>query len=245
MDRHHRPRKRAPARTATAAGTAAGQGIDWDKVAACESGRRWHLNTGNGHYGGLQFDQSTWRANGGTAYAARPDLATREQQIAVAEHLAARRDLPPGPPAAHGPTAPPATTASPRPGPPPTSPPPRSRPPARARRPPNRTRPRTPARRMTASSWCRTTTTLSAPSPKACRFPAAGPPSSRPTTTPSATTPTSSWPDRPSVSPDVPIRLTPGQQPPDCLSGRRGPVGTWSRPTRTRSACTAEGVDRR
>ncbi|MEU6239210.1 transglycosylase family protein [Kitasatospora sp. NPDC047058] len=76
---------------------AAGQGIDWDKIAACESGGRWHTNTGNGYYGGLQFDQSTWRANGGTAYAPRPDLATRDQQIAVAEHLAAHRGLTPWP----------------------------------------------------------------------------------------------------------------------------------------------------
>ncbi|MEW1914065.1 transglycosylase family protein [Kitasatospora sp. NPDC085895] len=76
---------------------AAGRSVDWDKVAACESGGHWHANTGNGYYGGLQFNQATWRANGGTAYAARPDLATREQQIAVAEHLAARRGLAPWP----------------------------------------------------------------------------------------------------------------------------------------------------
>ncbi|MFJ1706246.1 transglycosylase family protein [Kitasatospora sp. NPDC088346] len=81
----------------TGSAAAAGRGIDWEKVAACESGRRWHANTGNGYYGGLQFDRATWRANGGTAYAARPDLATREQQIAVAEHLAARRGLAPWP----------------------------------------------------------------------------------------------------------------------------------------------------
>ncbi|WP_052391460.1 transglycosylase family protein [Streptomyces sp. NRRL B-24484] len=85
------------ASAATEAAPAAGQGVDWDKVAACESGRRWHLNTGNGYYGGLQFNQQTWRANGGLAYAARPDLASREQQIAVAEHLAARRGLAPWP----------------------------------------------------------------------------------------------------------------------------------------------------
>ncbi|WP_324605852.1 transglycosylase family protein [Streptomyces sp. NRRL B-24484] len=89
----------APAATGTVAGAApaAGQGVDWDRVAACESGGRWHANTGNGYYGGLQFDQRTWHANGGTAYAARPDLASREQQIAVAEHLAARRGLAPWP----------------------------------------------------------------------------------------------------------------------------------------------------
>jgi hypothetical protein len=76
---------------------AVGQGVDWDKVASCESGGRWHANTGNGYYGGLQFNQATWKANGGTAYAARADLASREQQIAVAEHLAARRGLAPWP----------------------------------------------------------------------------------------------------------------------------------------------------
>ncbi|PBC75673.1 transglycosylase-like protein with SLT domain [Streptomyces sp. TLI_235] len=91
------PASATPARTTAAAGTVAGQGIDWDRVAVCESGRRWHANTGNGYYGGLQFNQATWRANGGTAYAPRPDLATRDQQIAVAEHLAARRGLAPWP----------------------------------------------------------------------------------------------------------------------------------------------------
>ncbi|WP_317633977.1 transglycosylase family protein [Kitasatospora sp. DSM 101779] len=98
------PAQAAPAHAASAAaGTvsggapAAGRGVDWDKVASCESGGRWHANTGNGYYGGLQFNQATWKANGGTAYAARPDLASREQQIAVAEHLASRRGLAPWP----------------------------------------------------------------------------------------------------------------------------------------------------
>jgi murein DD-endopeptidase MepM/ murein hydrolase activator NlpD len=59
----------------------------WNKVAACESSGNWHINTGNGYYGGLQFTQSTWEAYGGRAYAARADLATREQQIAVAEKV--------------------------------------------------------------------------------------------------------------------------------------------------------------
>ncbi|MFD7501877.1 transglycosylase family protein [Streptomyces sp. NPDC059850] len=57
----------------------------WDKVAACESGGNWRINTGNGYYGGLQFSQHTWAAYGGTRYAARADLATKGQQIAVAE----------------------------------------------------------------------------------------------------------------------------------------------------------------
>ncbi|MDX2605702.1 transglycosylase family protein [Streptomyces caniscabiei] len=59
----------------------------WDKVAACESTNDWNINSGNGYYGGLQFSQSTWEAFGGTAYAARADLATKEQQIAIAEKV--------------------------------------------------------------------------------------------------------------------------------------------------------------
>ncbi|SOB85313.1 LysM peptidoglycan-binding domain-containing protein [Streptomyces sp. 1331.2] len=70
---------------------------DWDNVAACESSGNWRVNTGNGYYGGLQFDQATWRENGGLGYAPRADLATREQQIAVAEHLAEHRGLSPWP----------------------------------------------------------------------------------------------------------------------------------------------------
>ncbi|MFB7633788.1 transglycosylase family protein [Streptomyces sp. NPDC056149] len=61
----------------------------WDKVAQCESGGNWSINTGNGYYGGLQFSNSSWAAAGGTQYAARADLATKAQQIAVAEKLLA------------------------------------------------------------------------------------------------------------------------------------------------------------
>lgn len=57
----------------------------WDKVADCESSGNWAINTGNGYYGGLQFSQSTWAAYGGTKYAPRADLATKQQQILVAE----------------------------------------------------------------------------------------------------------------------------------------------------------------
>ncbi|WP_262697634.1 MULTISPECIES: transglycosylase family protein [Streptomyces] len=57
----------------------------WSRVAKCESGGNWHINTGNGYYGGLQFSQHTWAAFGGTAYAARADLASKAQQITVAE----------------------------------------------------------------------------------------------------------------------------------------------------------------
>ncbi|AZQ33764.1 LysM peptidoglycan-binding domain-containing protein [Streptomyces cyaneochromogenes] len=63
---------------------AAADGGVWDRIAQCESGGNWHINTGNGYYGGLQFAASTWRAYGGTAYAPTADRATRAQQIAVA-----------------------------------------------------------------------------------------------------------------------------------------------------------------
>ena len=58
---------------------------NWDAVAQCESSGNWAINTGNGYYGGLQFSQGTWAAFGGTEYAPRADLATKAQQIAVAE----------------------------------------------------------------------------------------------------------------------------------------------------------------
>jgi uncharacterized protein YabE (DUF348 family) len=56
----------------------------WDRLAQCEAGGNWSINTGNGYYGGLQFNSSTWTSNGGGQYAPRADLATREQQIAIA-----------------------------------------------------------------------------------------------------------------------------------------------------------------
>jgi biotin carboxyl carrier protein len=60
---------------------------EWDAVAECESSGNWAINTGNSFYGGLQFTQSTWEAYGGTEFAARADLATKTQQIAVAERV--------------------------------------------------------------------------------------------------------------------------------------------------------------
>ncbi|MER5995054.1 transglycosylase family protein [Streptomyces viridosporus] len=68
---------------ATGDASAADDGV-WDRIAQCESGGDWHINTGNGYYGGLQFSASTWRAHGGTAYAPTADRATRAQQIAIA-----------------------------------------------------------------------------------------------------------------------------------------------------------------
>ncbi|MGC0419410.1 transglycosylase family protein [Embleya sp. AB8] len=61
----------------------------WDKVAQGESSGNWSINTGNGFYGGLQFTQSTWNEFGGQQYAPRADLATKEQQIAIAEKVLA------------------------------------------------------------------------------------------------------------------------------------------------------------
>ena len=71
-------------------GTAqAASSADWAKVAACESSGNWHINTGNGYYGGLQFAQGTWAGFGGTAYAPRADLATPAQQMAIANRVLA------------------------------------------------------------------------------------------------------------------------------------------------------------
>ncbi|ANZ26252.1 MULTISPECIES: resuscitation-promoting factor [Rhodococcus] len=62
-------------------------GDAWDALAQCEATGDWAVNTGNGYYGGLQFDQSTWERQGGLKYAPRADLATREEQIAVASRM--------------------------------------------------------------------------------------------------------------------------------------------------------------
>ncbi|MFE1377516.1 peptidoglycan DD-metalloendopeptidase family protein [Streptomyces sp. NPDC058740] len=70
------------------AGAAQAASLDvWEKLAACESSSDWGINTGNGYFGGLQFSQSTWERYGGTHYAPRADLASRDQQIAVAERV--------------------------------------------------------------------------------------------------------------------------------------------------------------
>lgn len=66
-------------------------GATWDALSRCEAGGNWAINTGNGFYGGVQFDQNTWERNGGGRYAARADLATREEQIAIAEVTRARQ----------------------------------------------------------------------------------------------------------------------------------------------------------
>lgn len=73
----------------SASGAGAASVDTWEEVADCESSGDWGINTGNGYYGGLQFLQTTWEAYGGTQYAERADLATRDQQIAVAEAVLA------------------------------------------------------------------------------------------------------------------------------------------------------------
>lgn len=98
--RHRRPRQ-APAIFVTAGVTGAGLALPllsaggahaadtttWDRVAQCESGGVWSAASGNGFYGGLQLTQEMWDDHGGGAYASRPDLASRAQQIAVAETI--------------------------------------------------------------------------------------------------------------------------------------------------------------
>jgi hypothetical protein len=83
------------------AGNTSGAGLNlsnaamWDRIAQCESGGNWHINTGNGYYGGLQFDSSSWLANGGADFAPRADLASREEQITVANRYYAKAGLGP------------------------------------------------------------------------------------------------------------------------------------------------------
>ncbi|RPK39633.1 transglycosylase family protein [Streptomyces sp. ADI93-02] len=84
------PAQAAPARAVIAPTVVAPTvtaGTDWDRIAECESNGRWGINTGNGYHGGLQFAPSTWRAYGGGQYAPRADLASKSEQIAVAERV--------------------------------------------------------------------------------------------------------------------------------------------------------------
>ena len=67
------------------------QAAAWDALSKCEAGGNWAINSGNGFYGGVQFDQNTWERNGGLRYAQRADLASREEQIAIAEVTRARQ----------------------------------------------------------------------------------------------------------------------------------------------------------
>ena len=76
--RHHR------SSSSTRSSGAVASGSVWDRLAQCESGGNWSINTGNGFYGGLQFTQSSWRAAGGSG---SPQNASRSEQIRVAQHL--------------------------------------------------------------------------------------------------------------------------------------------------------------
>jgi hypothetical protein len=77
----------APKPTPTPTPAVSTGGLNWDAVAACESGGDWSIDTGNGFYGGLQFTNSTWQAYGGGAYAPQANEASREAQIAIAEKV--------------------------------------------------------------------------------------------------------------------------------------------------------------
>jgi len=74
---------------ALAGNASAAPDSDWDRLAQCEAGGNWGINTGNGFQGGLQFSPGTWTAHGGGEYAATANQASREQQIVVAEKVLA------------------------------------------------------------------------------------------------------------------------------------------------------------
>ena len=96
--RDQQPEARAgpAARARRSSGSSSGAGLNlasaamWDRIAQCESGGNWHINTGNGYYGGLQFAQATWHANGGARLRPPRRPGLREQQITVAEPLLRR-----------------------------------------------------------------------------------------------------------------------------------------------------------
>ena len=81
---------RATQGTSTGGGNVSG-GV-WDRLAKCESGGNWSINTGNGYYGGLQFSLGTWRAYGGSGY---PHQNSKAQQIAIGQEAAGRRGVGP------------------------------------------------------------------------------------------------------------------------------------------------------
>ena len=68
-------------------------GVNWDAIAACESGGNWSTSTGNGYSGGLQFSQGTWNAYGGGQYSSTAAGASRSQQIAVAQRVLAGQGI--------------------------------------------------------------------------------------------------------------------------------------------------------
>lgn len=97
-----KPKPVAQAATSASAGANTGAAAPammneamWDKIAQCESGGNWSINSGNGYYGGLQFDIRTWIGAGGGAYAPNASLATKAQQIDIANRVYAQRGLQP------------------------------------------------------------------------------------------------------------------------------------------------------
>ena len=97
-----KPKPVAQAATSASAGANTGAAAPammneamWDKIAQCESGGNWSINSGNGYYGGLQFDIRTWNGAGGGAYAPNASLATKAQQIDIANRVYAQRGLQP------------------------------------------------------------------------------------------------------------------------------------------------------
>lgn len=81
--------------TSNGAGINLARAAMWDRIAKCESGNRWSINTGNGYYGGLQFSKASWNANGGRDFAALPHQASRAEQITVANRYYAKAGLQP------------------------------------------------------------------------------------------------------------------------------------------------------
>ena len=93
-----KPKPAAPAAQAGNSGAAAPAMMNeamWNKIAQCESTGNWSINNGNGYYGGLQFDIRTWLGSGGGAYAPNASLATKAQQIDIANRVYAQRGLQP------------------------------------------------------------------------------------------------------------------------------------------------------
>ncbi|RZT20143.1 uncharacterized protein YabE (DUF348 family) [Kribbella sp. VKM Ac-2569] len=87
-----KPKPEEPTTTTTETDTPTSSNVGaWDRIAECESGGNWSINSGNGYYGGLQFDHGTWAAYGGTAYAYNANGASKAQQIAIAEKVKADR----------------------------------------------------------------------------------------------------------------------------------------------------------
>ncbi|WP_410785347.1 ubiquitin-like domain-containing protein [Kribbella sp. C-35] len=87
-----KPKPAEPTTETTETDTPASSNVGaWDRIAECESGGNWSINSGNGYYGGLQFDHGTWAAYGGTAYATNANGASKAQQIAIAEKVKADR----------------------------------------------------------------------------------------------------------------------------------------------------------